>query len=129
MNEIALYRGKRTDNEEWVEGGAWFPFDNGEWNGEAWIIQTTDMGDVLACDTIEVIPSTVGQFTGMKDKNKVKTFKGDLVYWPHLGKEVYVVYYNEEECQFLAKPINTEDKTESYLDSTHMERIGNIHDQ
>lgn len=74
MREI-LFRGKRTDNGEWVYGDL---IHRQVWNSSFPVIRTQDSG-FDNYDDYEVIPETVGQFTGLTDKSGTKIFEGDVV--------------------------------------------------
>ena len=65
MREI-LFRGKRTDTGEWVEG-FYIPLKDGGNPIEHYIYGKA-----------KVIPETVGQYVG-KDKNGNRIFEGDIV--------------------------------------------------
>ena len=86
MREI-LFKAKRVDNGEWVDG---YLFDNGfdgeekkyfiggliieKYNGTA-----CDEWDITGIDFYEIDPETICQFTGLCDKNRKKIWENDIV--------------------------------------------------
>ena len=131
MREI-LFRGKRVDNGEWVEG--YYLKANNHWHKkgihEDWIATFTIQNGGW-CNVVgkhAVIPETVGQYTGLTDKNGTKIFEGDIVkYGDTINK---VVFEQRNGTAYFGVAM---DKTETWhfcylTNSAGMEIIGNIHD-
>ena len=125
MNRETEFRGKRVDNSEWIYGSLFHDIIRNEF----FISDGTHPWD-------EVIPSTVSQYTGLKDKNGVKIFEGDILGFELEGEThcTCPVSWVEEGCgwglNLLFEQIIPEDLPLQYYPKTKdiYEVIGTIHD-
>ena len=130
MREI-LFRGKRLDNGEWTEG---YLLEQNTPSYNAYVVphimieQDNRHTDILEHEIEEVDPATVGQYTGLTDKNGKKIFEGDIVEGGDFDAEEGYGVIRWEDGAF-------EVATETFLGTFHenywgkdFEIIGNIHD-
>jgi uncharacterized phage protein (TIGR01671 family) len=134
MREI-LFRGKRIDNGEWVYSQTVFShLDNfyiPAQNLKCTVMRSLDtVGNIseIRCKDgkcfFRVQTETIGQFTGLTDKNGAKIFEGDIVdCLDYLGE----VYYDPDGCYDLRD--NTGEMRGDFIGTCYSrEVIGNIHD-
>ena len=123
MNRIHLYRGKRLDNGQFIEGsligedvivGKIVDFEEDYFTTEFWY---------------KVVPETVGQFTGITDIHGRKVFEGDILSCKKADGasfEYKCVYNDENACFYFT---NTKyGLSLSGDEMLYFDVIGNIHD-
>ena len=115
MKREILFRGKRVKDGKWVEG-----------------LLTKDIKGHIRIQynprnfSVVVNPETVGQFTGMTDKNGTKIFEGDIVKEKHkVHERIYSIFWRNDCFSMSAQTKHIS----YYLDeivSSHCEVIGNV---
>lgn len=142
MREIK-FRAKDTLERNWYVGSYMFTDDNkndpfrrrpfkenhriifyssGDWNMGGW-------------NDVEIDPSTLGQYTGLKDKNGKEIYEGDIIRSFDSSGDIILHYivWKEEEARFVAfykgKTFSSKcSLNQAWIDEYEKEVVGNIHD-
>lgn len=126
MREI-LFRGK-TLEREWVQGTYYHQKEfYGDKTDFHYIIESCDQLEDNMMTVSAVIPETVGQYTGLTDRNGTKIFEGDIVSISGDFKGIYTCVWEEYHFDY-----ELENKTMrcclACVYSDDIKVIGNIHD-
>lgn len=127
MNRTIKFRGKSADNRKWITGYYYHEC------GNTYIVEDRQsLSETSRNVPYIVIPETVGQFTGLFDKNGKEIYEGDILHTVTFGfePEEYTAIILYDNCRFQL----SNDRNLFYFgqsDLTKMDDtivIGNIYD-
>lgn len=122
MRDI-LFRGM-TEDGKWVEGSMV------KWQDKSYIAVTPTLtqrqntGEYMFGNFSEVLPGTIGQYTGLCDKNGVKIFEGDIV---ENNDDLYTVEWSEDDASFVLNGDGVQASFDNFC-GYELEVIGNIYE-
>ena len=117
MTRPIIFRAKAVSSGQWVYGNLIHSKRFAGWSNE-WRIHNQDTG--LESD---VLPETVGQFTGLMDRNEGQIFEGDILHSARSGN--YVVHFSGCSWRLTSR---YNGKTYTTASANNLWIRGNIHD-
>lgn len=120
-----LFRGKCIDNNNCPFSGTLVYGDLNIWEDGPYIASRK----TAYCHQVD--PETVGQYTGLFDKNGKKIFEGDIVKWQTVGLEYKIMTIEFYRGGYIAVPVDPELRRPIIRlgnEQEYCEVIGNIHD-
>ena len=125
--ENIKFKAKRLDNNTWIEGYFYAEC------GNTYIIEDRQSESMLnRNEAHQVDPSTVCQFTGLKDSEGKEIWEGDIVHESYdllCIDNLYKVVYIEEEGAFAFKSLDKVDNYEPFVNLLEAYVVGNKFDK
>lgn len=125
MNREILFRAKRKDNSEWVEGNLIINERNENQKYIGYIFDERN-GVIEDFDIVEVVPDTLCQYTGLKDKNGRRIWENDILKLPD-EDGYFVCEWEEDTARFILNGDGLTVDFDNYW-SYQVEVVGNIFD-